>query len=377
VGFAGAAALFALWGCNRTAGTGGGAGNEIVIGEYGSLTGSEADFGVATDNGVKLAAEQINAKGGLLGKKIRVIAQDDQGNADQVGTIVTRFINSDRVDAVIGEVASSLSLRAAPICQQAKVPMISPSSTNPKVTQVGDYIFRVCFTDPQQGAAIAHFASGNLKAKRMAVLRDAASAYSMGLADFAVDAFKKDGGTVVADKSYQKGDDNFRAQLTDIVSSRPDVLLVPGYYSDVSLIAKQAREAGLKVPLLGGDGWDSPNLIKNAGTALEGSYFSNHYSEAQGGPVIQAFVKDYQAKFGQKPNALGALGYDAMNIYADAVTRANSTDKAKVRDALAATKEFHAVTGDITMDENRNASKPVVILQIKGDHFEYLTTVKP
>ena len=278
----GGAALALLAGCNKNAGPVGSAQNraEIVVGEYGSLTGGKADFGITTDRGIQLAAGQLNASGGILGKKIRVIAQDDQGNADQVATIVTRFVTSDRVDVVLGEVASSLSLRAAPICEDNKVPMITPSSTNPEVTlrngKAADYIFRVCFIDPFQGTVMARFATNNLKAKKAAVLRDTSNAYSVGLANYFVQEFKRLGGTITVDKSYAEGDDNFRAQLTDIAGTKPDIIYVPGYYSEVSLIAKQAREAGITVPLAGGDGWDSSSLISNAGTALEGCYFSNH-----------------------------------------------------------------------------------------------------
>jgi branched-chain amino acid transport system substrate-binding protein len=377
------AALAMLAGCNKNASTGGAAPqrNEIVVGEYGSLTGNKADFGITTDRGIQLATEQLNAVGGVLGKKVRVIAQDDQGNADQVATIVTRFVTSDKVDVVLGEVASSLSLRAAPICQDAKVPMITPSSTNPEVTltrgKAADYIFRVCFIDPFQGTVMARFATNNLKAKKAAILRDTSNAYSVGLADYFVQEFKRLGGTITVDKSYSESDDNFRAQLTDIAGTQPDIIYVPGYYSEVSLIAKQAREAGIMVPLAGGDGWDSSSLISNAGTALEGCYFSNHYSEAQGGPVITKFVADFKAKYKVRPNALAALGYDAMNIYAAAVKAAGTTEPAKVIAALSSIKDFPGVTGKISMDQDHNAVKPAVVLQIKGKDFAYVTTVKP
>ena len=379
----GAAVLALLAGCNKNAGPAGSAQqrNEIVVGEYGSLTGGKADFGITTDRGIQLAAGQLNASGGILGKKIRVIAQDDQGNADQVATIVTRFVTSDRVDVVLGEVASSLSLRAAPICEDNKVPMITPSSTNPEVTlrngKAADYIFRVCFIDPFQGTVMARFATNNLRARKAAVLRDTSNAYSVGLANYFVQEFKRLGGTITVDKSYAEGDDNFRAQLTDIAGTKPDIIYVPGYYSEVSLIAKQAREAGIAVPLAGGDGWDSSSLISNAGTALEGCYFSNHYSEAQGGPVITSFVADFKAKYKVSPNALAALGYDAMNIYAAAVKTAGTTDSSKVIAALSTVKDFPGVTGKISMDEDHNAVKPAVVLQIKGDKFVYITTVKP
>ena len=374
------ALLLALTGCNKQAGQGGnGSSNagDIVVGEYASLTGTKADFGITTTNGVELAADQINAAGGLLGRKIALNKQDDTGDASQVGTVVTRFVTGDRVDCVIGEVASKLSKRAAPICQKAKTPMITPSSTNPEVTRIGDYIFRACFTDPFQGGVLARFARATLHAKRAAVLRDVSNDYSVGLADVFVQEFKRQGGIITVDKSCSEGDDNFRPQLTAIAATKPDVILAPVYYREVALIARQAKEAGVKAPLLGGDGWDSPNVLELAGGALDGCYMSNHYSEAQGGRIIQKFVADYQAKFHAKPNALAALGYDAMNMYAEAVKRAGGTDKAKVRDELAATKGFRGVTGTITMDAERNAVKDAVILQARGDKFVYVATVKP
>lgn len=370
-------AAAALTGCNRQPSAPSGSAGDVVVGAFVSLTGTKADFGITTNNGILLAAEQLNAKGGLLGRRIRVISQDDQGQADQVGTIVTRFVTGDNVDVVIGEVASKLSLRAAPICQKAGVPMISPSSTNPEVTRKGSFIFRVCFIDPFQGTVLAKFARSNLKAAKAAVLRDASNDYSVGLADFFVQEFKRLGGVITKDLSCQEGDDNFRPQLNEIKKDAPDVILVPVYYREVALIARQAREIGITAPLLGGDGWDAADTIKNAGGALEGCYMSNHYSEAQGGPRIRDFVRAYEARYKTKPNALAALGYDAMNIYADAVRRAGSTDRTKVRDALATTKGFAGVTGDITIDSERNALKPAIIQQVVDGKWKFLTTVTP
>jgi branched-chain amino acid transport system substrate-binding protein len=224
---------------------------------------------------------------------------------------------------------------------------------------------------------MGRFVANNLKAKRAAVLRDTSNAYSVGLADYFVQEFKRLGGTITVDKSYSEGDDNFRAQLTDIAGTKPDIIYVPGYYSEVSLIARQAREAGIKVPLAGGDGWDSASLIPNAGTALEGCYFSNHYSEAQGGPVIKKFVADFKAKYKVAPNALAALGFDAMNIYGAAVKAAGTTEPSKVVAALSAIKDFPGVTGKISMGTDHNAVKPAVVLQVKGDKFTYVTTLNP
>lgn len=374
-----------LAGCgggNSGGGTTAGGGNEIVVGEYASLTGTKADFGKTTDNGVQLAADQINASGGILGRKVRVDVQDDAGDATQVGTIVTRFVTGGNVDVVIGEVASKLSMRAAPICERAGVPMITPSSTNPEVTvpkggDVRKYVFRMCYTDPFQGGVLAKFATDSLHAKRAAILRDISNDYSVGLADFFAQKFKEMGGQIVVDKSCNEGDDNFRGQLTAIAAAKPDVIVAPVYYREIALIARQAREAGITAPFLGGDGWDSPSTLKNAGGALDGSFMSNHYAEEQGGPIIKKFVADYQKKYGQKPNALAALGYDAMNLYADAVKRAGGTDKDKVTQAIADTKGFKGVTGETTMDKDHNPVKDAVILRAKNGQWVYVDTIKP
>jgi branched-chain amino acid transport system substrate-binding protein len=351
--------------------------NEILIGEYGSLTGTTATFGISTRNGIDMAVEAVNQSGGLLGKTVRVIVEDDQGKPEEAQTVVTKLITRDGVLAVLGEVASSRSLAAAPVAQQAGVPMISPSSTNPQVTQVGDYIFRVCFIDPFQGFVMAKFATGTLKLKNFAVLRDIKNDYSVGLANVFVENVLKMNGTIVEDASYSEGDTDFSAQLTRIKSKNPQAVFVPGYYGEVALIARQAKEKGLNVPLLGGDGWDSPKLIEIGGASLNGSYFSNHYSPDDPNPAIQKLVADYKAKYGQTPDALAGLGYDSANVLFDAIRRANSLDRKKIRDALAATKDFPGVTGKITIDQDRNAVKPAVVMQIKDGKYAYVETINP
>jgi branched-chain amino acid transport system substrate-binding protein len=350
---------------------------EIIIGEFGSLTGTTATFGISTKNGIDMAVEAVNQSGGLLGKKVRVIVEDDQGRPEEAQTVVTKLINSDQVVAVLGEVASSRTMAAAPVAQQNAIPMITPSSTNPKVTEVGDYIFRVCFIDPFQGLVMAKFATNTLKIKRVAILRDIKNDYSVGLADVFVDNFKKMGGNIVADESYSEGDTDFSAQLTSIRSTQPEAIFVPGYYTEVGLVARQAKKLGLTVPLLGGDGWDSPRLIEIGGKDLEGSFFSNHYSVDDPSPAIQKFVADYKTRYGATPDALAGLAFDSANILFDAMRRANSTEGPKVRDALAATKEFPGVTGKITIDEHRNAVKPAVVLEIKGGALQYVETINP
>jgi branched-chain amino acid transport system substrate-binding protein len=364
-------AAFLMPACRR------GGGDEILVGEYGSLTGTTATFGQSTNNAIQMAFEQINAAGGVLGKKVRVIVEDDQSKPEEAATAVTKLINQNHVVAMLGEVSSSRSLAAAPICQANGVPMISPSSTNPRVTQVGDYIFRVCFIDPFQAEVGARIAWEILHLKKVAILSDVRNDYSVGLQTFFRQTFKGFGGEIVAEQSYSEGDSDFRAQLTQIKSANPEGIYVPGYYTEVATIARQARELGITVPLIGGDGWDSPRLWEIGGEALNGCHFSNHYSVDDPAPAVQKFVTDYRAKYNQTPDALAALGYDAARILADAMTRAGSTKGDKVRDALSATKGFQGVTGTITINKERNAVKPAVVLKIENGKFVYVTTIKP
>jgi branched-chain amino acid transport system substrate-binding protein len=352
--------------------------DEIRIGEFGSLTGGTATFGTSSHEGTMLALDEINAAGGLLGKKVRVITEDNQSKPEESVTAVLKLIKQNQVSAVIGEVASSRSLAAAPQCQANGIPMISPASTNPKVTQVGDYIFRACFIDPFQGATMAKFAIQDLHAKRIAILTDTKNDYSVGLTQFFRDTVKRLGGEIVAEESYSEGDIEFKAQLTAIKADNPDVIYVPGYYTECALIARQARELGIQATLLGGDGWDSPKTVEIGGKAVDGAYFSNHYSPEDQRPEVQKFIADYKTKYdGKTPDAMAVLGYDAMNMMADAIRRAGTTDGAKVRDALAATKDFPGVSGQISMDADRNASKAIVVLQIRDGQFHFVKSIAP
>lgn len=356
---------------------GGASGDEIVIGEFGSLTGTTATFGISTRNGIDMAIDEVNARGGVLGKQVRVIVEDDQGRPEEAQTVVTKLVTSDRVVAVLGEVASSRTLAAAPVAQQYGVPLITPSSTNPAVTQVGDYVFRVCFIDPFQGLVMAKFASESLGLTRVAVLRDIRNDYSVGLADVFIENFRGMEGTIVSDQSYSEGDTDFSAQLTAIRASNPEAIFVPGYYTEVGLIARQARALGLNVPLLGGDGWDSPALVEIGGNALDGSFFSNHYSQDDPSPAIQNFVSAYEQRFGAKPDALAGLGYDAAMLLFDAMERAGTTDGPALRDAIAATSNFTGITGQITLDANRNPIKPAVVLEVRDGRVSYVETIEP
>ena len=364
-------------GCGKS-GDQGAAADTIKVGEFASLTGKEAAFGQSSHKGTLLAIEQINAAGGVLGKKIDLTYEDNQSQPGQSTTVVRKLITRNNVVAVLGEVASGRSLEAAPICQQYKIPMISPSSTNPKVTEMGDYIFRVCFVDPFQGTVMARFAETTLKAKRVAMLSDAASAYSAGLGQFFRERFLADGGQLVIEQKYSGGDKDFKAQLTAIKAANPEAIFVPGYYTEAGLIVLQARQLGITVPLFGGDGWEAPELIQIGGAALEGCYYSTHYSPQDKSEAVQTFVKQFQVKNnGETPDAMAALGYDSAMVLADAIKRAGTTDGAKLRDAIAATKDFPGVTGKTTLDEHRNATKAAVILTIKDGKFQYVETINP
>jgi branched-chain amino acid transport system substrate-binding protein len=349
--------------------------NAIVVGHVASMTGDTATFGRSADQGMRMAIEKINAGGGVLGRPIELVTEDDRSVTEEARTAAQKLIQRDQVVALLGEVASSRSLAAAPEAQRARVPMISPGSTNPKVTEVGDYIFRACFIDPFQGAVMARFAVEELSAKRVAILFDFKQDYSVGLAEFFRATAQKLGAEIVADERYTSGDIEFRAQLTTIRAAKPDAIFVPGYYTELGLIAKQARELGIDVPLLGGDGWDSEKTIEIGGPAVEGYYFSTHYAADSDSPRVQAFVAEFQSKYGGTPDGMAALGYDTAMILADALTRAGSTDGAALRDAIAATTGFEAVSGTISMDAQRNARKDAVVLKIEGGKFRYHRTV--
>ena len=350
---------------------------DIVLGGIFALTGEQASFGVSTKNGVELALKEINASGGVLGRKIKILGLDDQSKPEEAATIMTRFATQDKVTAVIGDVASSNSLAMGPVAQANKIPFISPASTNPKVTQIGDYIFRVCFIDPFQGTVMAKFAHESLKAKRVAILRDMKSDYSMGLADYFAKTFQALGGEVITDQSYAAGDVDFKSQLTSIKAQSPEAIFVPGYYTESALIARQAKELGLTVPLMGGDGWDSAKLVEIGGDAVEGHYFSNHYSPEDPSEVTQKFVTDYKAAYHSSPDALAALGYDALKVMVDAIKRAGSTDAQAIRDAIALTKDLPGAAGTITMNSERNVDKPAVVLQIQSGKFVFKEKVNP
>lgn len=348
----------------------------ILVGHYASLTGSEATFGVSTDHGVILAMEERNAAGGVKGRKIALKTLDDASKSTEAGNVVQRLISEDKVVALIGEVASSSSLAGGKVAQQAGVPMISPSSTNKKVTEGRDMVSRVCFLDEFQGYVGAKFAMAQ-KLTKVAVLYDQAAAYSKGLAETFSTELKALGGTVTTSQAFTAGDPDVSAQLQSIKTSGAEAVYLPGYYTDVGNIVRQARKLGIKVPFLGGDGWDSSKLAEIGGDAIEGSYYSNHYSFDEDRPAVKEFVEKYQKRWGDIPDGLAALGYDAARVLFDAMDRAPSLGGKDLAAAIAATKEFPGVTGLITLDQNRDAQKQAVIVQMKGGKPRYVATVVP
>jgi branched-chain amino acid transport system substrate-binding protein len=351
--------------------------NSVIVGEFGSMTGSEATFGQLTHNGVKLAVEEQNAAGGLLGKKIVLKAYDTQGRAQEAGTAVTRLITDDKAIAVLGENASGLSIAGGRIAQRYGVPLISPSSTNPQVTQVGDMVFRVCFIDTFQGYVIARFAREHLTLEKVAVLYDQALPYSTGLRDDFRREFTGRGGQIPTEQAYTGGDQDFAAQLISLREAKPEAVFVPGYYTDAGNILVQARKLGLTMPFLGGDGWESPQLAKIAGAAADGSFFAAHYSPEDQRAETKAFVAKFQKTYGMLPDSTAALGYDSAKLLFDAVARANSFDGKPLAAAIAATRDFRGVTGTFSIDEHRNARKPAVILEMRGGEPHFVTSVPP
>jgi branched-chain amino acid transport system substrate-binding protein len=350
----------------------------IVIGEVDAMTGSEATFGTDTYRGIMLAIQEVNNQGGVQGHKVRLIPSDAQGRPDESARAISKLITQDRVLAILTGATSSNALAMAPIAQQTKVPMVATAATNPKLTELGDYIFRICFIDPFQGELMAKFTRNHLNLKRVAILRDMKSDYSIGLADVYSSVFKKSGGEVVVDQSYSGGDIDFKSQLTAIRTKTPEAIFVPGYYTDVSLIARQAKALGMKVPLLGGDGWDSPKLKEIGGDALQGSYFSNFYSSDSPSEKVKNFLQEYKKAYGVEPNGSAATGYEAAYFLIEALKKSKSFDPKEIRSILASTQDFESLNGKMSIDSKRNAIKSAVVLRISEDGTpKYFTTITP
>lgn len=350
--------------------------NEIKVGAYLSLSGADSTFGTDTREGIELAVEETNAAGGVKGKRIRVIYEDDKSTTHEAVQKVRQLIDRNKVVALLGEVASSRSLAGGLIANTSKVPMITPSSTAVSVTKNRHWVFRSCFTDDQQGAVGARFIVEHLGRKRVGVFFAAQDPYSSGLARAFRAELRRLGGEIVVDKGYQKGETNFRTYLSELKAASPDVLFVPNYYNEMVLIARQAREVGIPGSMfVGGDGWDSSNLVEGAGAELEGAHFTNHYAPDVPWENSKKFVTAFAARYKHEPTSLTAQGYDSAKLLFDAIERAPETTPAAIRDAIAATKDFKGATGTMTMDDEHNANKPIVVVRIHDKKFVYATQI--
>lgn len=355
-------------GCQSGSGTNaaGGNGDTIIkIGFVTPLTGAASSYGQSSQKGLQLLEEQINKAGGINGKQVKFLSVDDEGKAASAVTGGQKLINNDKVVAIVGPVTSTCANSLAPICQQDQVPMITGTGTNEKITTAGDFIFRTCFIDPFQGKVMAKFATEDLKSKTAAILYNNGDDYSKGLADAFKSSFTSKGGSIVDTETYNTGDKDFNAQLTKIAPKNPDVLFLPDYYSTVAVIMKEARSTGIKSTFLGGDGFDSPQLFSIGGDAVNGAYFSNHYSSDDTSPEVVQFIKDYKAKFNSEPDAFAALTYDAGKVLLESIKKAGSTDPTAIKDALKS-YDGTVVCGHIKFDSDRNAVKSAVIIKTDG-----------
>ncbi|MDR3348479.1 MAG: ABC transporter substrate-binding protein [Acidaminococcales bacterium] len=355
---------------------------DIKIGLTGEMTGNNANYGTSTQDGVKLAVKEINAAGGILGKKINLIVVDNKSEPSEAANVMTKLTQQDKVVAAIGNFTSSCAISASNVATSAKIPYVSNGATNPRLTvengKTKEYIFRACFIDPFQGTVGANFILNTLKLKKGVVLVDNNSDYSKGLTDFFKAAFIKGGGSILGEEGYLQKDQDFRPILTKIRDLKPEFIYLPGYYEEAGKIIKQARELGMNVPVVGGDGWDSAKLAEIAGgAALNNTYFTNHYSPEDKSPASTAFVAAFDKEYKKVPDGPAVLGYDTLKLVADAIKRANSTDPAKIRDALAATKNFPGAAGTLTINETHDATKSAVIIEMKNGKQVYKETVKP
>ncbi|BBB93003.1 MAG TPA: ABC transporter substrate-binding protein [Methylomusa anaerophila] len=357
---------------------------DIKIGVVYELTGNTASFGTAAANGTKLAIKEINAKGGVLGKQIQIVVADNKGEPSESTNAMTKVITQDKVIAVAGFTVSSNGIAGSTVAEVNKIPFVATATTNPKVTldektgKTKDYVFRACFIDPFQGTVGANFALNALKVKKAAIMVDNSSDYSKGLTQFFKDAFTKGGGQILAEEAFLQKDQDFKAILTKIKAQNPDLIYLPAYYEEVGKIVKQAREMGINVPILGSDGWDSPKLVEIGGKeAMNNTYFTNLYSVEDTNPASKAFVEAYKKEYGQIPDAMSAMGYDAAYLLVDAIKRANSTEAAKIREALAATKGFKSLSGDMDLSATHDAIRSAAIIEMKDGKQVYKDTVKP
>jgi branched-chain amino acid transport system substrate-binding protein len=346
----------------------------IRVGLYASMTGNVATLGQGVRQGIEMKFHETNSAGGVNGKKIVLFVEDDRGNPEEAQSAAAKLISKHQVVAVLGAITSGGSLAGGPICQSNRIPMLTPGATNPKVTQIGDFIFRICWVDSFQGTLMAKFATSVLKVQKAAILFDIGTDYSSGLTQVFADSFEKMGGKIVARESFSTGDNDFSAQLTSIRRHQPDVIFVPAYYTEAGLIVLQARKLGIDSKFIGTDGWESPVLSEIAGSALDGSYYCTHFFAEDPDPAVQQFVANFRKQYDHPPAGPSALGYDAAGILVNAL-KAVGPDPLKIRDALAGTKNYPGVTGSITIDSNRNAVKPAVVIHYRGNKQEFVQKI--
>ena len=357
--------------------------NEIKIGLSGEITGNSANFGISTLNGAKLAVKQINETGGVLGKQIVLIPGDNKSEPSEAANIMTKLITQDKVVAVVGNFTSSCAISASNVAEANKIPYVSNGATNPRLTvdnngKTKKYIFRACFIDPFQGTVGANFVTNTLKLKKGIIFIDNSSDYAKGLAEFFKASFIKGGGEILAEEGYLQKDQDFKTILTKVKALSFEFIYIPGYYEEVGKIVKQARELGMDMPIIGGDGWDSAKLAEIAGgVALNNTYFTNHYSPEDSSPESKAYVAAFQKEYQMLPDGQSVLGYDAVKLVIDAIKRANSTDPEKIRDAIEATKNFSGASGVLTINETHDSTKSVVIIEMKDGKQVYKETIKP
>jgi branched-chain amino acid transport system substrate-binding protein len=370
-------------GCGSAAS--GGAGKDsktILIGENLELSGAVASYGQSADKGIALALAEINKKG-INGKKLKIVKIDNKSDAQEATSAAIKLTSQNKVAAIIGAATSTDTLAQVQVVDDKKIPLVTTSGTSPLITydkgKLHDFVFRTCFIDPFQGTVAANFATNDLKVKNAAVLIDSSSDYAKGLAASFKDTFKSNGGSIVSEEAYVAKDTDFRATLTRIKSKKPDFIFVPGYYEEVGLIVKQARDLGVTVPFMGGDGWDSPKLVEIAGAAaLNNTYITNHYSSGDlEDQKVQDFVKAYKDKYGQEPDGFNALGYDSLYLIADAIKRAGSADPVKIQKALEKTKDLQLVSGTLTFDDKHDPVKSAVILEYVDGKQQFKTKVNP
>ncbi|MED3661661.1 ABC transporter substrate-binding protein [Ureibacillus sp. FSL K6-8385] len=379
----------ALAGCggnneSKDSGSSGGGDKDVIkIGANLELTGNVASYGSSIKQGAELAVEEINKNGGIDGKKVELVAVDNKSENSESSAAALRLATQEKVDVMIGPATSGNVLAAVQIANQNKIPMVTASGTAPNVTEnengsINEYVFRTCFIDPFQGVIAANFATEELGVKNVAIFADNSSDYAKGLASAFKEQIEKNGGKVVAEEAYVAKDTDFKSTLTNIKKTNPEFIFIPGYYEEVGLIVKQARELGIDVPLMGADGWDSPKLVELAGAeSLNNTFITNHYSSEDPDEKIQDFVKAFNDKYGEKPNAFHALGYDTVYFIKDAIERAGSLDGEKIKDALAATKDISLITGTFSVDEKHNAVKSATILEYKDGKQTFRTKIEP